>query len=113
MTTWLLRRWIGLWTWVHENVDSADPVSKWGSRAAGTLLTAAVITSLGHTVVWASQSAGASAAVTAWLALWVVVAVFVVALVAVLEGPGRTRKPALIAFAAVSAVVALTSWPWH
>ncbi|WEB45405.1 hypothetical protein MOV08_43060 [Streptomyces yunnanensis] len=68
---------------------------------------------LGRTVTWAFHVAGASPYLTAWVAVLVLVGVFSVAFVAVTAGPGRTRRPALIALALVAGVVLLAAWAWR
>ncbi|MGW0208362.1 hypothetical protein ACWDZ8_22015 [Streptomyces sp. NPDC003233] len=55
---------------------------------------------------------GASPALTAWLAVWLLGAVFTVVLIAVFAGPGRTRRPALTGLLLVTGVVLLTTLSW-
>ena len=61
---------------------------------------------------WAARTAGASSALIAWLAVLVVVAAFSPALIAVLAGPGRTRRPALTALGLVTSVMVLAAFSW-
>ncbi|MET8560950.1 hypothetical protein ABZV75_10250 [Streptomyces flaveolus] len=52
---------------------------------------------------------GTSPALTAWLAVWLLIAVFTIALIAVSAGPGRTRRPELTALTLVTGVVLPTA----
>ncbi|HBF82269.1 MAG TPA: hypothetical protein DD420_20770 [Streptomyces sp.] len=112
MTSWLHRRWFGLWSRLHRDFDGTDPTVKWIARAIWALLTGATCLVLGRAATWASRAVGASPALTAWLAAWLLVVVFTVALIAVGAGPGRTRRPALTAISLVTGVVLLTALSW-
>ncbi|MFD7667487.1 hypothetical protein [Streptomyces sp. NPDC059788] len=109
MTSWLHRRWFGLWSRLHRDFDGTDPSAKWTARAIWALLTGATCLALGPAATWASRAVGVPPALTAWLAVWLLVSVFAVALIAVGAGPGRTRRPALTALVLVTGVVLLTA----
>lgn len=106
------RRWIGLWARLHRDFDGADPTTTWTARTIWALLTGATYLLLGRTAAWASQAVGAPPALTAWLALWLLVTLFALSLIAVLAGPGRTRRPALTALTLVTGVILLTALSW-
>ncbi|MER6916487.1 hypothetical protein ABT354_32935 [Streptomyces sp. NPDC000594] len=113
MTSWMHRRWLGLWARLHRDFDSTDPVAKRSARVTWSLLTAVACVVLGRTVTWASQAVGASTATTGWLGVWVLLVVFTIALSAVAAGPGRTRRPVLIATGLVTVVILLTALSWQ
>ncbi|MER7998363.1 hypothetical protein [Streptomyces sp. NPDC095613] len=89
--------------------DATDPTAKWTARTIWALLTGATCLVLGRTATWTSRAVGAPPALTGWLAVWLLVAVFTVALIAVGAGPGHTRRPALTALVLVTGVVLLTA----
>ena len=112
VTSSLYRRWFGLWSRLHRDFDGTDPSAKRTARATWALLTGAPCLVLGRAATWACRAAGASPALTAWLAVWLLVSVVIVALIAVGAGPGRTRRPALTALVLVTGVVVLTALSW-
>ncbi|MFF8618631.1 hypothetical protein [Streptomyces sp. NPDC015350] len=107
MTSWLHRRWFGLWSRLHRDFDSTDPTAKRTARVIWTLLTGATCLVLGRTITWASRTVGASLELTTRLGVWILLSVFTVALVAVTAGPGRTRRPALITLVLVTGFILL------
>lgn len=113
VTSWLNRRFLQLWTYLHRTFDSADPATKWTSRAIWALLTLGACTVLGHATTWASQFAGASENLTALLGVLVAFTAFVVALTVVSTGPGHARRPALIALVATPCLFLLMMQPWR
>ncbi|MEU7384139.1 MULTISPECIES: hypothetical protein [unclassified Streptomyces] len=112
MTSWMHRRWFGLWSRLHRDLEGADPTAKRTARVICVLLTVATCLVLGRTATWACRAVGASPALTAWLAVWVLFGVVAVAVIAAGAGPGRTRRPALTALVLVTGVVLLTALSW-
>ncbi|MEU7596546.1 hypothetical protein AB0B79_26460 [Streptomyces sp. NPDC039022] len=112
MTSWLRRRWFGLWSRLHRDFAGTDPSARRTARATWALLTGAAFLILGRAVTWVSRAVGAPPALTAWLAVWLLVSVFTVALIAVGAGPGRTRRPATTALALMTGVVLLAALSW-
>ncbi|CAM5529435.1 MULTISPECIES: hypothetical protein [Streptomyces] len=112
MTSWLRRRWFGLWSRLHRNFDGTDPSAKRTARAIWALLTGASCLVLGRAATWVSRAVGAPPALTAWLAVWLLLSVFAVALIAVGAGPGRTCRPAMTALILVTCVVLLAALTW-
>ncbi|MBK3643701.1 hypothetical protein [Streptomyces sp. MBT33] len=112
MTSWMHRRCFGLWFRLHRDFGSTDPSAKRTARTIWALLTLATCVVLGHATTWAARAAGASSALTAWLAAWLLLTVVSVAVIAVGAGPGRTLRPALTAISLVTGVVLLTALSW-
>ncbi|MEH0415998.1 hypothetical protein [Streptomyces sp. B21-083] len=52
MTSWLNRRWLGLWSRLHRDFDGTDPTAKWTARAVWALLTGATCLVLGRAATW-------------------------------------------------------------
>ncbi|MFF4733683.1 hypothetical protein ACFY3M_52645 [Streptomyces mirabilis] len=112
MTSWLHRRWFGLWSRLHRDFGGTDPSGKRTAGAIWALLTGATCLVLGRVATWACRAVGASPALTAWLAAWLLVSVVIVAVIAVGAGPGCTRRPTLTALVLVTGVVLLAALSW-
>ncbi|MFD7667804.1 hypothetical protein [Streptomyces sp. NPDC059788] len=112
MTSWLHRRWFGLWSRLHRDFDGTDPSAKRTARVVWALLTGATCLVLGRAATWTARAVGASPALTMWLAAWLLVSVVTVALVAVGAGPGRTRRSAMTTLGLVTSAVLLIALSW-